>query len=993
MSTRRIAIVLDQKPAPASYDVALLDKLLAQAGLNVAGCHLTYLAPMPGLKGDALQAEVTRLTSELAAYAPHFVLILDRFGQVMRAFSGEKRSIKEWRGYVWRASAIAPGVKCMGLWHPATVLKDMGLSGEWRFCSTRAAAEARTDVLAVPTRHVEWNLPKDEIVARLRAWRASATPLACDIEGGTGSGPACHGFADSAGHALVVPIYGVDGASWWSEDDEQKLTAELAALWEDPLVPKIIQNASYEVFVLAWSLGIVVRGLRDDTMLKHAELYAEMDKSLEFQAMLYTRQPFWKLHHRYVKAEGRYLPFHGSDPHAPRATSEEWFVYNGTDCCVTYEVNEVMDKQLKAGQRSHYEWNVRCLAPITYASLRRWRYDKPLAASRQAECQQRLYELQDQINQEAATSGERAELQAFYAACGDRGYTPDSDLPEDTARLADNAEQGALSMQRGLLPLLTTAFCSARRIEKREVEEVTWQPMRHNGERWVRAGKRATKRPEGQEVTNAEGEQVISGPQETVWKPIRNLLTKSVGVPITTLADVRRFTLPSKQAGCKRALQLVTAFTPEHGAPTPAQRGELATLLGIHLKLNAAGRDKDIEQDDGQHRQGDERDANWFVYRHCGAPPQYAKEGGHLTNRLTSDNAALIASWVATQDPRLRVFMEWRSLDTRLTALEATTDGDGRMGCSYILPGTETMRLACRKSATGTGYNLQTVTEDLRDMFLADEGCYIGQLDLRGADGWGVAAECAQLGDSTMLLDLQAGIKPANIIALIYEHGPSINKLSREELLVRQKSVAKDSWIYIASKKVLYGGCYLMSPPGMSKTLLKDSYKETGVPVFVRPKKCKEIQEQALFLRYPGIKRWHESAGRRMMADGRIVTSLGWSRSFFGRKSDMGKPNRQTLGEWLGTVPQFYTTTAIKLAMMRLWDDSTNRHEDCSLRVELLHTVHDSLNPQWQVAEHDYARGKLVEWFQNPITIAGTALTIPASGTYGLSWGDQKATL
>lgn len=1315
---RRLSIVLDW-PAQG-YEADLLNNFLAHAGISPSQCQVTTLLPTvprdpTKLKWESgeVQGALANLATTLTAQQPNLCLLLGSLS--LRALAGEKRSIKDFKGYVWRAAAIREGVKCIGAWHPATVLKDMGLSGEQKFYLARAKAELATDDLVVPVRHIEWDLTRDDFIDRFRAWRKAGTPLAADIEGGCHSGPACHGFADSANHAVVLPIYGVDGVSRWSEQDETLLTEEVAALWEDEGVPKIIQNAPYEFFVLAWALGICVRGLKDDTMLKHAELYAELDKALEFQACIYTRQPYWKLNHRFSKAEGRHVPYHGSDPKARRATSAEWFIYNGTDCCVTYECNEAMDRQLREGQRRHYEWNMRHLVRTTYSSLRGWNYNTTLAKERLEECMQKLYELQDQINQEAAKAESRAELREFYRALG---VAVDGDAGDGCVAQAcvAQASQGVEGDERGqqwqgihrLIPLLTTAFCCAEsgRKETREVEEVSWQPMRWSvkSKKWIKGGKRLqvipASKPESNFYIQAEEPE---GTAASMWlKPHRKLTTKRLPVAVETLEDVRRFALASKDAECKRACRLASEADKGAGL-SPAQRGELATLLGIHVKLNATGRAWDGFDEEGNHRRGDERDANWFVYEHCGSPKHYTKERGQSTTNLTSNDSALISIWLATKDPRIKAFMDWRSLDTEREALEVTTDPDGRIRCGYVLPGTETMRLACKKSPTGSGYNLQTVTEELRDLFPADSPDHlISNADLRGADGYSIACECLRMGDDTMLRDLEAGLKPVNLIVLLYTVGPHVNKLSRAELKTLQNTVDKNSWEYVATKPIFYGSCftaghelltpdgwkpieqlgcgeqiatydlysrevcfehpfhmhrlsytgnlytfkghsiditvtadhrmpyttngnpkcltaaelyhrksgqlptagqfftcsgvhsesfgrliaaihsdgcypkrskdmltfcfrkprkvkrikellaaagsrfrvrkdakrgntyiyvkgiqaykvwgkeatakmlswsheamqgyldeyaywdghndgitqvlfstklqhlewidtfahlslknacaqppvisgfgstvhkirlnnrtfadmtsleeksvrevvqepvycptvstgyvmvrrngkvyvsgncYLMGAKRMSESIKEDSYAVSGTAVFVSPKQCEGIM-QMIDVRYWGIKRWQKDEGERMMSEGKIITSLGWQKLFFGRKADkvkvdgrwISRPNRQTHGEWLGTKPQFYTTAATKLALERVWDDPTNRRSDGSFRVEPLHTVHDSLNTQWHKEDTAYAVERLPEWFNNKLLIAGHEIVIPATATYGPSWGQQ----
>ena len=60
-----------------------------------------------------------------------------------------------------------------------------------------------------------------------------------------------------------------------------------------------------------------------------------------------------------------------------------------------------------------------------------------------------------------------------------------------------------------------------------------------------------------------------------------------------------------------------------------------------------------------------------------------------------------------------------------------------------------------------------------------------------------------------------------------------------------------------------------------------------------------------------------------------------------------------------------------------------------TLLVEPLHQVHDALCGQWPQFVREWGRKKVREWFQNPLTIASTTLTIPFDGAYGPSWGEQ----
>src|SRR5205814_4589608 len=94
-----------------------------------------------------------------------------------------------------------------------------------------------------------------------------------------------------------------------------------------------------------------------------------------------------------------------------------------------------------------------------------------------------------------------------------------------------------------------------------------------------------------------------------------------------------------------------------------------------------------------------------------------------------------------------------RSLATRQRMLSVGADEDGRIRCGYNIVGSDTGRITCYESPTGSGYNLQTIPKYDRDLFMADDDHWMFQCDLSGADGWSVAAYCAMLSDRSMLDD------------------------------------------------------------------------------------------------------------------------------------------------------------------------------------------------------------------------------------------------
>lgn len=374
-----------------------------------------------------------------------------------------------------------------------------------------------------------------------------------------------------------------------------------------------------------------------------------------------------------------------------------------------------------------------------------------------------------------------------------------------------------------------------------------------------------------------------------------------------------------------------------------------------------------------------------------GLPPMFKKERGRNTDRLTQNKDALLKLYgkarddAATQGILKRLLRLRAALDV-CAMLRCKPDADGRVRCAYNLVGTETGRLSCYGSPTDSGYNLQTVPDKLRHLFRADPGHLLVQADLSGADGWTIAAHCKALGDSRMWDDQRLGIKPAKALTVLFREGAKANEWPDAKMIEACREVRKSDWEYAAFKKGIWGTCYTMGPMTMSDKIMEESYKETGEPLFVPVATCKEFQA-LVHVRYKGIRRWQERCRMALKATGRLVAPSGHTRTFLDDRDGHG-----TLGQYLADEPQENTTYATKLALRRAWhDEENNRVGFPPFAAEPIHSVHDS--GIWQVPEglRAWMHAKLGEWFDNPLTIAGQRVTIPAEWGCGPSWGEQES--
>lgn len=382
-----------------------------------------------------------------------------------------------------------------------------------------------------------------------------------------------------------------------------------------------------------------------------------------------------------------------------------------------------------------------------------------------------------------------------------------------------------------------------------------------------------------------------------------------------------------------------------------------------------------------------------YLYETLQLPTQFTQNRGEEPRPTTDYEALLKLSKILQQSehpalPIIETIIELRALSTRAGMLGISADDDGRIRCGYNIVGSNTGRVTCYQSPTGSGYNLQTIPNYTqkkdapggilgdRDLFLADDGYWFFQCDLKGADGWTVAAYCAMLGDTTMLDDYRAGLKPYQILAVKLRGYPA-NFKDRDDLRGWCKKIEKDAWDGFACKRVQHGGAYLEGNITISRNILKDSEGK----LYLSPSECDPIKK-FYFERYWGIPKWHDWTARRIKENRTLVAASGQVREFFGRPDEI-------LTKAVAYEPQSNTTFATNLAMWQLWKDPENRDNTQKLKIEPLHQVHDALCGQFKKTETSWAIDKIRKYFNNPITIAGQTLVIPFDGAYGMSWGQQ----
>ena len=866
-SSYRIAIIADY---PSADDVKnnapltgtagwRLNQIGTLCGLNLATCYLGHLSQQPdkitAWNTDELEEGLYQLKKDLEVFKPNIVVLLGNYplkaAKDCSSPLGKKVAFStgKWRGSLFICTDTASpfyNLKCITTHHPRETFADFPLSFYIGRDLQKTVREGTSPVLSLPKRTFDCEHSPERICELLRELRNKRTMVAIDIEGGIDT-MSCISFASSTDYAFIVPIYNKSGEVLITPE----VWRELALTLEYPYVPKILQNALYDRFVLHYSYGIRVQSVVHDTMLKHWELYPELEKSLGVQASLYTDEPYYKGDRK-------------SDD------DQRFYEYCCRDSAITLEISNKLEALLNGTSRVHYELNMGLLNPILYMELRGIRYDIEGAKSRRIDLCAKLHEAQSRLNALTGHGFQFKSLKQITEHANTLFYTKKGDRPR------------------------------------------------------------------------------------------------------------------------KEHLGSVVRFRELLAMPQPSLQtiGEIEDLCEVSLNVSSG------------------KQFMAYLYGTLKLPTQMSQVRGQEPHPTADYEALLKLSRWCTQNKHTQGFavcqaaIEIRSLQTRQQMLSISADRDGRIRCGYNLVGSNTGRITCYESPTGSGYNLQTIpnytnTKEApggvlgdRDLFLADEGYYIFQCDLSGADGWTVAAYAAMLGDSTMLDDYKAGISPFKILTLMLRGLPI--SADRQELAQQVKVIGKDDWDRFACKRVQHGGSYLEGGLTISRNILKDSEGK----LVMSPSECDKLKD-FFFQRYWGVRKWHDWLARRLKESRKFRMASGHVREFFGRSEEI-------LPQLVAAEPQHNTTYATNLAAWKLWTDPTNRTARASvscgqalekilLRIEPLHQVHDALIGQFRQSDTIWAAPRIKSYFDNPLVIAGQTITIPYEGSYGLSWGGKDA--
>lgn len=301
------------------------------AGLQRSDFYITNVVPVQprGNKLETLDTtDVTRWKEELherlALLADPWLIV--PCGNLALSTLLGKQGITKHRGSIYEyTDRRGRKIKCIPTIHPAATFRETDYV---RCCQRdwlRIGCDAKFRDLQLPTRehYIRPNL--DDLRVYVDDTLSHAHDLAIDIET-PGRVLTCIGFSCDPLFSITVPTT----RDYWRDEYEQAMMLIRALLASD--IEKIFQNGLFDMFYLGWD-KLPVSNWQWDTMAMHHALCPNDKHSLAYMASCDTREPFWKDWEKDI-------------PKGQKIQDAFW-IYNGKDVAVTYELKETYYDRLR----------------------------------------------------------------------------------------------------------------------------------------------------------------------------------------------------------------------------------------------------------------------------------------------------------------------------------------------------------------------------------------------------------------------------------------------------------------------------------------------------------------------------------------------------------------------------------------------------------------------------------------------------------------------
>lgn len=350
-----------------------------------------------------------------------------------------------------------------------------------------------------------------------------------------------------------------------------------------------------------------------------------------------------------------------------------------------------------------------------------------------------------------------------------------------------------------------------------------------------------------------------------------------------------------------------------------------------------------------------------LLYDYLKLPP-VLKDGQPTTDRNALEK--LEAYNIAR--PILSHIKSCRDLAKTISTLRTEIDTDGRIRTSYNIGGTTTGRFSSSFSIYGTGTNLQNITEEVRSIFIADDGMKLASIDLKSGDAFIVGAlEWNLFRDGKYLDACESGDIHTAVAKMVWPNLPWTGDLRQDQIIAERPYYRHHTYRFMC-KKLGHGSNY----GGKPYTLSQQSQIEISLVSDFQPK---------YFRAFPAHLRWQGWTEAQLKTKGYLISLMGRRRWFFGRRTEP-----DTIREALAYDPQGSLSDILNRGLLNVWRASIR-----GAPWQVLLQVHDSLVIQYPEELEDEVIPELLQLMAIPIDLAHQRqICIPCDVKVGWNWGE-----
>lgn len=302
-----------------------------------------------------------------------------------------------------------------------------------------------------------------------------------------------------------------------------------------------------------------------------------------------------------------------------------------------------------------------------------------------------------------------------------------------------------------------------------------------------------------------------------------------------------------------------------------------------------------------------------------------------------------------------------REIAKKIGVLTTEIDRDGRMRTSYSIGGTSTGRFSSTFSEFGTGTNLQNIEEELRAIFIADEGMKMAYLDepqgesrVVGAIEWNLFHDGAYL-DACESSDLHT-----TVAKLCWPGLPWTGDNKTDRKIAEQPFYRHFDYRFMC-KKIGHGTNYFGKPYTLSRQAKIDQ-------------RAIEDFQPKYFSAFPAHSMWHAWVREQLHSYGVLTTLTGRRRHFFGRRDD-----DSTFREAVAYDPQGSLADILNRGMLAVWRAN---------RCQLLMQIHDAILIQYPESQEDDVIAQVLSDLTQSVELKhNRTLTLIPDVMTGWNWG------